>query len=118
MVLLHQNVYFVLKLIPQGKVSSYGAVASMAGYPGYARHVGKLLSNLPNDSTLPWFRVLNSQGKISLKGSDLERQKHLLIQDGIEVSDTGRVSLKKYLWRPEETPQIDHFKTSKLSSAN
>ncbi|WP_105903464.1 MGMT family protein [Vibrio gangliei] len=101
MTLFDQNVYFVLRQIPKGKVISYGAVAAMAGYPGYARHVGKLLSNLPKDSTLPWFRVLNSQGQISLKGADLERQKALLLKEDIEVSDTGRVSMKNYLWRPE-----------------
>lgn len=101
MSLFDQNVYFVLKQLPKGKISSYGAIAAMAGYPGYARHVGKLLANLPNDSTLPWFRVLNSQGRISLKGADLLRQKALLIEDGIEVSEAGSVSLKKYLWRPE-----------------
>ncbi|GLT14246.1 MGMT family protein [Vibrio algivorus] len=96
-----QNVYFVLKQIPPGMISTYGAIANMAGFPGYARHVGKLLSNLPEHSTLPWFRVLNSKGKISLKGADLERQKRCLEQDGVEVSPIGQVNLKKYLWRPE-----------------
>lgn len=54
----------------------------MAGYPGYARHVGRALGNLPEGSKLPWFRVINSQGKISLKGRDLDRQKPSLRQKG------------------------------------
>lgn len=100
MTVFEQQIYYVLKQIPKGKISSYGVIASMAGYPGYARHVGRLLSNLPEGSTLPWFRVLNSQGKISLTGADLERQKQLLIQDGVAVSEAGKVNLKMYLWQP------------------
>lgn len=95
-----QQVFYILSQIPAGRVSSYGRVAEYAGYPGYSRHVGKLLAQLPEGSQLPWFRVLNSQGQISLKGADLERQKRCLEQDGIEVSHTGRVNLKKYLWQP------------------
>ncbi len=72
----------------------------MAGYPGYARHVGKALGNLPEGSKLPWFRVINSQGKISLKGRDLDRQKAKLEAEGIEVSEIGKVSLRKYKWQP------------------
>ncbi|BDR18842.1 hypothetical protein VspSTUT16_21880 [Vibrio sp. STUT-A16] len=72
----------------------------MAGYPGYARHVGKALGNLPEDSKLPWFRVINSQGKISLKGSNLERQTKKLEAEGIEVSEIGKISLRKYKWQP------------------
>ena len=73
----------------------------MAGYPGYARHVGKALSHLPEGSTLPWHRVVNSQGKISLKGNDLLRQKTKLVDEGVEVSGLGKISLKQYLWHPE-----------------
>lgn len=72
----------------------------MAGYPGYARHVGRALGNLPEGSKLPWFRVINSQGKISLKGRDLDRQKAKLEAEGIEVSEIGKVSLRKYKWQP------------------
>ncbi|WP_086983785.1 MGMT family protein [Vibrio aphrogenes] len=100
MTIFEQQIYYVLKQIPKGKISSYGLIASMAGYPGYVRQVGRLLSNLPEGSTLPWFRVLNSQGKISLTGADLERQKQLLIQDGVAVSEAGKVNLKMYLWQP------------------
>ncbi len=100
MIQFNQQVFYILRQIPIGKVSSYGRIAEYAGYPGYSRHVGKLLAKLPKESQLPWFRVLNSQGQISLKGADLERQKCCLEQDGIEVSATGKVNLKKYLWQP------------------
>ncbi|UUM31463.1 DNA base-flipping protein [Vibrio japonicus] len=94
------QIFAVIHQIPQGKVATYGDIAKLAGYPGYARHVGKALSNLPKDSKLPWFRVINSQGKISLKGNDLERQKEKLMAEGIEVSAEGKISLRKYKWQP------------------
>lgn len=97
----HMQIFTVIHQIPKGKISTYGTIAKMAGYPGYARHVGKALGRLPEGSTLPWYRVVNSQGKISLKGNDLLRQKTKLVDEGIEVSELGKISLKQYLWRPE-----------------
>jgi len=93
------QIFAVIHQIPNGHVSTYGDVAKMAGYPGYARHVGKALGNLPAGSKLPWFRVINSQGKISLKGQDLERQKQQLLAEGVEVSEAGKVSLRNYKWQ-------------------
>lgn len=94
------QIFAVIHQIPLGKVSTYGEIAKMAGYPGYARHVGKALGNLPSESKLPWFRVINSQGRISLKGKDLVRQREALIAEGVEVSNDGKVSLRKYRWQP------------------
>ncbi|WHR52410.1 MGMT family protein [Vibrio furnissii] len=94
------QIFAVIHQIPHGKVSTYGEIARMAGYPGYARHVGKALGNLPKDSKLPWFRVINSKGEISLTGPDWERQRERLVAEGIAVSVEGRISLKKYKWQP------------------
>lgn len=94
------QIFAVIHQIPHGKVSTYGEIARMAGYPGYARHVGKALGNLPKDSKLPWFRVINSKGEISLTGPDWERQRERLVAEGIAVSAEGRISLKKYKWQP------------------
>lgn len=94
------QIYMVIHQIPKGKVSTYGDIAKMAGYPGYARQVGKALSNLPKDTTLPWFRVINSAGKISQTGESYIRQKQQLQQDGIEVSDSGRIKMSIYKWQP------------------
>lgn len=95
-----QQIYTVIYQIPSGRITTYGQVARMAGYPGYARQVGKALSQLPAGSKLPWYRVVNSRGMISLSGSDFDRQRQELINDGIPVSATGRISLKQYLWQP------------------
>ncbi|MEH0689650.1 MGMT family protein [Vibrio cholerae] len=94
------QIFAVIHQIPCGKVSTYGEIAKMAGYPGYARHVGRALGQLPKGSSLPWFRVINSQGKLSLKGEAFERQKNALIEEGIEVSPEGRVRLARYRWQP------------------
>ncbi len=94
----HQQVFLVVHSIPIGNIASYGQVAKLAGYPGYARQVGKLLSQLPAGSTLPWYRVVNSQGRISLKGEDLVRQRDALIKEDVEVSLDGKIALKRFLW--------------------
>ncbi|WP_428774056.1 MGMT family protein [Vibrio sp.] len=94
------QIFAVIHQIPPGRVTSYGDVARMAGYPGYARHVGRALGNLPEGSQLPWFRVINSRGEISLRGSSFERQKQQLEAEGIEVTDTGKVNLKRFRWQP------------------
>lgn len=94
------QIFAVIHQIPYGHVSTYGEIARMAGYPGYARHVGKALGNLPEGSTLPWHRVINSQGKISLKGDNLERQRRKLQQENIVVSETGSIKLRLYRWEP------------------
>ncbi|MBE4603632.1 DNA base-flipping protein [Vibrio navarrensis] len=94
------QIFAVIHQIPFGKVTTYGEVARMAGYPGYARHVGKALGNLPKGSKLPWFRVINSQGKISLSGEDFVRQREKLLAEQIEVNQSGRINLRKYKWQP------------------
>ncbi len=94
------QIFAVIQQIPPGKVTTYGEVAKLAGYPGYARHVGKALGRLPEGSRLPWFRVVNSQGRISLTGDDLARQRAQLLADGVEVNASGKVSLKLYRWQP------------------
>lgn len=78
------QVLILLDAIPAGQIISYGELARQAGRSGYARQVGYLLKNLPNDTRLPWHRVVNSQGKISFnEGSDaFMKQKILLEKEG------------------------------------
>lgn len=86
-------------MLPKGKLTTYGQLAAYCGYPGRARHVGKTLSQLPKDSKVPWYRVVNSQGKISLTGEAFIRQKKLLQEENIEVNDNGRIlKFKQYLY--------------------
>ncbi len=94
-----EKIWQVVNQIPRGKVASYGQVAKLAGLPGYARYVGYTMKNLPGDTNLPWFRVINSQGSISFKKgtSQYLRQKSLLEAEGI-VFVRGKLSLKQYGW--------------------
>ncbi len=94
------QIFAVIHQIPMGKVSTYGDIAQFAGYKGYARHVGRALGNLPKDSKLPWHRVINSKGEISLKGEAFERQRERLEEENIEVSDLGKIKLRHYRWQP------------------
>lgn len=92
----------VIVQIPQGKVASYGQIAKYAGLPKHARLVGRVLGNLTENHQIPWFRVINSQGKISLnkldeKGMCIQTAK--LMEEGIVVI-AGKVDLKKYQWQP------------------
>lgn len=95
-----QRVWQVVAQIPAGKVATYGQVAELAGLSNGARQVGRILGNLPKTSRLPWFRVINSQGRISLpQGPRLERQQDRLAADGITLIN-GRVNLREYRWQP------------------
>ncbi|MCD9461872.1 hypothetical protein CJF25_02430 [Photobacterium phosphoreum] len=93
------QIYSQVYQIPFGHVSTYGEIARFAGYPGYARHVGRLMATLPEGSKIPWHRVINSQGRISLKGDSLLIQIAALRAENVAVSDIGQVSLRYYRWQ-------------------
>jgi methylated-DNA-protein-cysteine methyltransferase-like protein len=92
-----------VKRIPRGRVSTYGAVAELAGLPRRARLVGTVLKQTPASRTLPWFRVINSNGRISLPaGSDAYfEQRRKLEAEGV-IFRGDRVDLKRYGWPPRD----------------
>ena len=89
-----------IKSVPKGKVVSYGQVAAVCGKPNGAREVGRILRNIDtSQNQIPWWRVLNNQGVISIKGNwvaDKELQAKLLRQEGIEVSGGLTIDINKY----------------------
>ncbi|MEZ2587212.1 MGMT family protein [Kluyvera intermedia] len=93
------RVWQIVAAIPPGYVTTYGDVARLAGSPRAARQVGGVLRRLPEGSTLPWFRVVNRHGAISLTGPDLQRQRQALLADGVQVSRSGQIDMQKYRWR-------------------
>ncbi|WP_421507899.1 MGMT family protein [Erwinia rhapontici] len=95
-----QRIYTIVAAIPFGYVTTYGEIAQLAGSPRAARQVGGVLKRLPAGSKLPWYRVINRKGEISLVGDDLGRQRRALMDEGIEVSLDGKVDLKRYRWQP------------------
>lgn len=68
------------------------------GSPRAARQVGGVLKRLPEGSTLPWHRVVNRHGTISLTGPDLQRQRQALLAEGVMVSGSGQIDLQRYRW--------------------
>ncbi|KGD79067.1 MGMT family protein [Pantoea vagans] len=93
-----QRIWQIVAAIPYGHVATYGDVARLAGSPRAARQVGGVLSRLPEGTTLPWHRVVNRHGTISLQGDSLLRQRDALEAEGIEVSDEGQLDLETYRW--------------------
>lgn len=93
------KIYTVLAAIPTGKVATYGQIATLAGLSGRARLVGTTLSQLPVDTELPWHRVVNAVGKISLAkdSHSYKIQKARLQNEGIAVIN-DRVRLQIYGW--------------------
>ena len=89
---------------PRGRVVTYGQVALELGAPAAARAVGYALRALPPDTEVPWWRVLNAKGGISLRGrgagADLQRAR--LEAEGVAFSDDGRVDLRTFRWWPDD----------------
>jgi methylated-DNA-protein-cysteine methyltransferase-like protein len=124
-----------IKMVPKGKVVSYGQVAAACGKPKGAREVGRILRNLDisvhtirgpqisngnlgkgikfrrpkraknflrgkaAETIVPWWRVINNAGQISIKGNwtaDKELQGLLLRKDGVKVSKELRIDMEKY----------------------
>lgn len=94
-----QRVFQVVAAIPYGQVTTYGDIARLIGSPRAARQVGGVLKRLPEGSTLPWHRVINRRGEISLMGDDYLRQKKALLAEDIEIDVTGRIDLQQYRWQ-------------------
>ena len=106
MTALYGPIWQVVASIPAGRVCSYGGVATLAGMPGNARLVGRILSQLPTGSNLPWHRVINAGGRISFtpQSETWLEQRRRLEAEGVEFSASDRVSWKRFGW-PDESAQ-------------
>jgi methylated-DNA-protein-cysteine methyltransferase-like protein len=96
------KIWHIVAMIPAGKISSYGKIADYAGLPKRARYVSKALKSAPEHLSLPWHRVLNSQGQISFEKNSaaFQEQMELLRIEGVEVN-RGKVKLSEFEWRPD-----------------
>lgn len=93
-----QRVFQIVAAIPYGKIATYGDVALMAGSPRASRQVGGVLRRLPKGSKLPWHRVINRKGEISLIGDDRQRQKSALQAEGVIFNKQGKIDLAVFRW--------------------
>lgn len=96
------QVYAVVRQIPPGKVASYGQVAALLGHPRAARTVGWALAALRenNDPDVPWQRVINAQGRVSIRNLEHapEEQQLLLEAEGVGFNAQGKVDWQRYGW--------------------
>ncbi|QEN09224.1 MGMT family protein [Oceanispirochaeta crateris] len=90
----------IIRDIPQGRVCTYGRIAAMAGSSRGARQVSRLLYSSSRKRGLPWHRVVNAAGGISLGGESGELQRALLESEGVGFSKDGKVILSSFLWNP------------------
>lgn len=98
----YDRVYAIVRKIPRGRVTTYGSVARLAGLEGQARLVGYALSALRDGTGVPWHRVINAQGKLSLERAASSAgltQRLRLQREGVTVDAAGRVSLARFGWR-------------------
>jgi len=98
------GVIYVVGLIPYGKVMSYGQVALYIGMPRAARQVGWILNGLEEKTLLPWWRVVNNKGRISIKASRYSagEQKELLEWEGIKIKDDLTFDIEGYRFIPDD----------------
>lgn len=103
----YDRIYRVVRRIPSGRVATYGQIAEAAGLPGRARQVGYALHALSGSTAVPWHRVLNARGMISLPWASRSAldQRLLLEREGVHFNQRGQVSLARYQWRPRTAPE-------------
>lgn len=95
-----EKLYHQVSKIPAGKVSTYGKIAELAGYPKASREAGIALSRVPEGSTLPCHRVVNRNGTLApdyVFGSR-EQQMELLLSEGITFTSDRRINMERHIW--------------------
>ncbi len=103
-----EKVIAVVNEVPRGRVVSYGQVAAACGSPRAARQVGWMLHTLDGNNVVPWWRVINNAGYISIKGNIMSTplaQKKFLEDEGIEVGEDMKIDIEKFRYH--------YFPTSK-----
>jgi len=104
-----ERILAAVRKIPRGRVSSYGVIADVAGLPRRARLVGTVLKHAPSSKTLPWFRVINSSGRISLPvGSDSYRKQRKQLEAEGVIFRGDRVDMNRYGW-PARDRSLDEL---------
>jgi methylated-DNA-protein-cysteine methyltransferase-like protein len=104
-----ERIYSVVTRIPRGRVATYGQIARLAGLSGQARQVGYALSALHDRSRIPWHRVVNARGEVSLRrdgGPAAALQRLLLTKEHVRFDARGCIRLDLFRWRPRASGLI------------
>ncbi len=115
----YPKIYEIVKLIPYGKVATYGQIADLAGLIGKPRVVGYALYRVVDSTEIPWHRVINAKGEVSrssLRDGNDHLQQSRLEGEGI-VFKNRRLDLGVYRWKPDFTAveQLGELPTESLS---
>ena len=96
----YRRIYSVVRRIPKGRIATYGQVAALAGLPGHARQVGYALHALGESTRVPWHRVINAKGEVSLRSvvGGHHEQRMRLERENVEFDQRNRVKLNRYRW--------------------
>ncbi len=94
---LYDRIYELVRAIPRGRVTTYGQIGAMCGISD-ARIVGEAMNA---SSGLPWQRVINSRGTVSIGGATGIRQRERLEKEGVVFDANGRIDLARFGWAPE-----------------
>jgi methylated-DNA-protein-cysteine methyltransferase-like protein len=97
-------------MIPRGQVATYGQIAAIVSHRSAARTVGWALHGLTKESDVPWHRVINARGQISLNPGT--EQRILLREEGIAVNEQGKVDMKQYHWPGLDWPEVEALRHS------
>jgi methylated-DNA-protein-cysteine methyltransferase-like protein len=109
---LFSRIYDIVRHVPRGRVSSYGLIARIAGCD--ARMVGYALASVPQSLDLPWQRIVNRKGEISLSGLAGSAQRVRLEAEGVAFDRYGRIDLRRFGWTgrvPRRNPKRPRRKT-------
>lgn len=93
-----QDVLSIVSQIPHGRVTTYGTIAALCGWPSHSRMVGRTLRYSPEAASLPCHRVVNKEGRTAPGWS---RQRELLEAEGVTFKANGHVDMQRHLWEPE-----------------
>ncbi len=108
-----EQVYRIVKRIPRGRVATYGQIAALLGHPRAARTVGWALNGMSarQAEEVPWQRVINAQGRISISRADLSAalQRRLLEEEGVRFDETEHVDLRQYGWRGLDPVEVEEI---------
>ena len=102
---LFPRIYEIVRQVPRGRVASYGQIAQIVGAGCDARMVGYAMAAIPEGSNVPWQRIVNREGKISLPGRGGEIQRMRLEAEGVIFDARGRIDMKRFGWQGNEPHQ-------------
>lgn len=103
-----RKVILIIQSIPEGSVMTYGGIARAAGSPRAARQVVRILHSMSRKYKLPWHRVINAKGMISLtEDESASLQQLYLTGEGVIFDERGVVDLERYQYVPALELELD-----------